>query len=191
MDLALGELKDNTIEGIKFMRKKQFRRNILSGFKFILADPQRSLGAILLSILGFVGFLALSSPIYSINMIMKGYILYLFNELLWVLQDSSGIIGLILTILYSIAFGVVMFLTYKQIRVYNRGIKNTLAVIPGVLMTGCVGCGTGVLGLIGAVGFNFALPFGGNSIRFIGIVLFLMIMGFIGDPTDHTQHITI
>lgn len=191
MDLALGKLKNNIIDGLKFIREEQFRTNIINGFKFVLSDKYRVLITLVLSIIGFVSFLLMSAPIYAYELIMGGYIVFLFEEMIWVLQDSAGLFGVVLTGIYSLAFGVVIYLTYKQVRVYNRGLKNTLAVIPGVLMTGCVGCGTGILGLIGVVGFNFILPFGGNSIRLIGIIIFLLIMGYIGDPYDHTQQMSV
>jgi hypothetical protein len=98
-------------------------------------------------------------------------------------MDSSGVLGLFLTAVYSMMLGVTVSILYTQLAMQSfTGVFDAVAFIPGVLVSGCAGCGAGILSLIGFSGVVALLPFSGNLARLGGIVLMAGLLARSGDP---------
>lgn len=166
------------------MNIHKYRENTEGIIDFFYTYPTKLVVVSILSMISFVLFMAFSTPIYAFDVLTSSNILFGLGELYWLLRESSGVFGVSLTIIYSILFSVIMVTSYTQIRRYNRGFKNTLSVIPAVIFSGCAGCGTGVIALLGAAGVTSVLPFGGNLLRAGGIILMVSLLVYVGDPRE-------
>lgn len=164
------------------MNLNTYWSNVLDMSDYFYQNPIKIFYVAVLSVLSFLLFLSLSAPFYTIDILLGGQVGFGFGELYWLLKESSGILGVILVGIYSILFGVVLTISYTQIRRYNRGFKNTLSVIPAIIFSGCAGCGTGVIAVLSAAGITSILPFGGNFLRLVGIILMIVLLIYIGDP---------
>ena len=97
--------------------------------------------------------------------------------------DSSGMIGLLLTSVYSLLVGVSVSVLYMQLSMKDfSSIHESLAYIPGLVVSGCAGCGAGLLGLTGFAGALALLPFNGNLVRLGGILMMIFLLGRTGNP---------
>lgn len=121
----------------------------------------------------------LSFPQYSYQMLSANPLLIFeaVSALSWNLIASSGILSLILTIIYSVIGGVASTILF-----YSVSIKSAGSLTPGLLVSGCASCGTGLLGLVGLGGALAALPFQGNLIRLGGIALIVFFLNRSGNP---------
>ncbi len=131
-------------------------------------------------------FLVLGTfPEYSWQML--GNSLFYLDEALVALTlnllQTTSFIGLGLVVLYSVLTGVAV--THFAIQLNVQGGITGLAGIsslPAFLVGGCAGCGAGILGIFGFFGAVAALPFHGNGVRVLGILLFAYFLADAGDP---------
>lgn len=156
-------------------------------FKYAVSSPQRTTVFGLTTIASFFIFVLLSFPGFVYQMFISGpdywgYALtYVFTQLI----QTSGLMGLILTGIYAVAIGVLLTALIGQLQFeqYN-GLQGFLGVVPGLLVTGCAGCGTGLLGLLGVFGISTILPFSGNGVRIAGLLILLYALQDTGDPRE-------
>lgn len=135
----------------------------------------------------FTLFMVLASfPTYSLQMFGRGsiYPLIAVQTLLEGIVLESGYLGLFLLILYGFLTGILVSNIYRIIKI--SGVKNSgylAAVTPTAVVGACGACGAGLVAILGS-GTAFALmPFGGNLLRTLGIVVALGTIHYLGDPT--------
>lgn len=144
--------------------------------------------AVLLTSAGiFITFSAMilaSFPSYSYQLLSTSplYLSTALTALSENLMASAGIEALILTLIYSVVAGVAFTNLAYQLKYQGGGLKNIGLMSPGLLVSGCAGCGAGLLGLFGFVGALAVLPFEGNLVRLGGIGLMIFFLGKTGDP---------
>lgn len=139
------------------------------------------------AVVAFAVFMLLSFPAYS-QQLLAADIFYLDQALValvWNLQQTAGMLGVGLMVVYAVLVGVTVSVLAVSIR--TAGLKTAsgvTGVIPGVVVAGCAGCGAGLLGLLGFAGALSLLPFQGNSIRLVGLLILLFVLARIGDPRE-------
>lgn len=128
-----------------------------------------------------------SFPSYSTQLIGRGlfYIPEAIRMSSLYVFDGSGYIGILLTLVYSILMGVTVSVFYTQLAMQSfSGFYDMVAFVPGVVVSGCAGCGAGILGLLGFSGVLTLLPFSGNLVRFGGIMIMVALLNRSGDPRE-------
>lgn len=99
------------------------------------------------------------------------------------IMDTSGTIGLTLTVIYSIITGITLTNAYTSLKIRNfSSILNLGAFLPGFLVAGCASCGVGLLAVFGFTGVLAALPFGGNLVKLGGILVMTGLLHRSGNP---------
>lgn len=146
------------------------RQILLTGFGALLAY----------SILAFF-----SLPTYSSQLL--GRSLTYFPEVMRMstlgMLDTTGAIGLALTVTYSIITGVTLTNAYISLKQKSlSGIINLGAFLPGFLVAGCASCGVGLLAAFGFTGALAALPFNGNLVKLGGILVMAGLLHRSGNP---------
>lgn len=160
---------------------------LLSGFKDALIassdSKERIIAAISVSVLTFILLALGGNPEYSIQMFSAGtqYWATAVKDLT-VLMYTTGLKGFIINILYSLLTGVAVVNAAVQLKTNQTAGKGILGLAPGLVASGCAGCGAGLLGFIGLTGALAAMPFEGDLLRFGGIGLIIFFLGKTGDP---------
>lgn len=163
---------------------RRYGGELVKAFQFGVSGWKNIVGVVSVSIASFVVFVGVSFPRYTFEMVRAGYLMEAFSSLLWLMGESSGLLGVGLVIVYSIVTGVLVLVVVGNIRYQSKGSGGVLSVLPAMVFSGCASCGAGLLGVIGAFGFASVLPFEGNLIRLVGIVLVLGVLAWIGDPRE-------
>jgi hypothetical protein len=153
---------------------------------FSVDSWRKRVGVVLLSVLSFLFFVGLTFPQYAFDLVISGpqYWYDAFASLLWLMRESSGLLGVSLVVLYAIATGVLSVVVLGSIKYRSNGSGGFLSVLPAVLFSGCASCGAGLLGVIGAFGLASVFPFDGNLIRVMGILLVIGVLSWVGDPRE-------
>jgi len=126
-----------------------------------------------------------SLPTYSSQLLSRSWTY--FPEIIRLatlgMIDTTGLIGLGLTVTYSIITGITVTNTYLSLKTKKfSGILNLGGFLPGLLVTGCASCGLGLLAAFGFTGALAALPFDGNLIKLGGIAIMAGLLHRSGDP---------
>lgn len=140
---------------------------------------------------GFGAFLAysllafFSVPVYASQLL--GRSMRYFPEVIRMstlgILDTTGTVGLILTVIYSMITGVTLTNAYISLKQRSfSGILNLGAFLPGFLVAGCASCGVGLLASFGFAGALAALPFGGNLVKLGGILVMAGLLHRSGNP---------
>ncbi|WP_340099866.1 hypothetical protein [Salinibaculum salinum] len=133
------------------------------------------------------GLLILSAfPTYTIQMLQTdlGYLDETVFALTANTYATAGWFGVSLVVVYAVLTGVAVVVAGAQIR--TQGVQRAgglTGVLPGVLAAGCASCGAGVLGLLGVAGVVALMPFHGNLLRGLGILVLVGYLSRTGDPT--------
>jgi len=137
------------------------------------------------TVAAFVVVTLLSFPAYT-QQLLGASMFYLDDAvvaLTWNMHQSAGTTGLLLAIIYAGLVGATLSVLSLQIQLNGvRAAGNVGGVVPGMLASGCAGCGVGLLSLMGFAGVVSALPFHGNSIRVAGILVLVYVLARVGDP---------
>ena len=154
-------------------------RKLKDAFIFSISGLKKIAITVTGSALFYTLMVLLSFPQYSYQLISTNPLLIFeaVSALTWNLQASAGLTGLILTIVYSFLAGTSLTLVYSSMKLSSTG-----SLAPGLIVSGCASCGTGLLGLIGLGGAVAALPFQGNLVRIAGIGLIVFFMNKTGNP---------
>lgn len=165
---------------------QKYRKNLRDALHFPIATWQRGLTTAVIIVLVYVLLVLSSFPAYSMQMVAAD--IGLLDEavvmLAWNLQQTAGTIGIVLVSVYAVLTGVTVVNLWTIVQ--TSGIQNIFAgagsIAPAVLVGGCASCGAGLLGMMGLFGAAASLPFQGNGVRFLGILLLLYFLGDTGHP---------
>lgn len=128
--------------------------------------------------------LVVMAPDLFFNLLLDGYVLFYFEEVVQLIASKSGMLGLVLTGLYATSLGLLFTVVYNTIiSIHSVSVSSVLPALPSILL-GCGGCGFGVLALLGFSGLSAAIPFGGNTLRLFGIIFVIISLGFIQLPEN-------
>lgn len=163
---------------------RHFSQEAYKAVSFGLSTPFRVGLSVVVSLLTFVIFVMITFPQYSIEMVSSGYFIQMMDSLIWLILQSSGMLGLVLVGIYSIVTGVLVTVVVGNLRFQSKGSGGVLSVLPAILFSGCASCGAGLLGVLGAFGFASLFPFEGNLVRLLGILMVIGVFGWIGDPRE-------
>ncbi|MFB6242354.1 MAG: hypothetical protein ABEJ36_06165 [Candidatus Nanosalina sp.] len=161
-----------------------WKQGLEDAFRSIYTSRRNLALASTVAFITYVVLVLFTFPEYSYQLLSSN-ILYIgeaVSALTVNVYRASGGIALFLTVVYAVTAGVAVSHIAAQIRSNEGGLKNILWASPGFIASGCAGCGAGFLGLLGFAGALAALPFHGNSIRVLGIVLMLYYLGDAGAP---------
>lgn len=161
-----------------------YRDQFQDAIRFAFSSWKTRFAVVGVSIASFTLFVALTFPQYAFEMGTAGlrYWDNAFFSLIWLMKESSGILGVSLVVIYSLVTGILTVVVAGQVRYQSKGSGGFLTVLPAILFSGCASCGAGLLGVIGAFGFASIFPFEGNLVRGVGIITVLVVLTWIGDP---------
>jgi hypothetical protein len=160
------------------------KEKLVAAVKASFQDHKAVSVTLLGAALTFSAMILASFPSYSFQLLSRSplYFLTALTALSENLVASAGIEALTLTGLYSIVAGIAFTNLAYQMKYQRGGLKNAGLMSPGLIVSGCAGCGAGFLGLIGFAGALTLLPFKGNLVRLGGILLIIFFLGKSGDP---------
>ena len=159
-----------------------WKANIRSNISHATETPTHLFVAGIATVSTFTFTVIASYPIFAVNTLTAdptqvGQLIVISTTELY---QMNHIITIPLIILYSLITGIATSNILTDIRTQTHAYTSLTGVIPGILATGCAGCGTGILALIGVTGGVATLPWGGNFIRITGILFFSVYL------TQHT-----
>lgn len=163
---------------------RNWRKGIVPGLKVSTSSKTRLLITTTLSFVIFFLLILSSFPEYSYQMLTSGisYWCTAFKDLLKNMLISVGISSIAITGLYSISTAIALLHAGISVKQNSFEGKSLASISPGILVTGCAGCGAGILGLLGFASAVTIFPFGGDLIKIAGIVLLLYFIGDSGNP---------
>ena len=167
------------------MNWKRFPQEAFKGFKAAFRTRKLAATTLTASLAVFILLTITANLQYSIQTLSFG-LTYLDNVLVTITDNTlqtSGLLGLSLTLIYPVLIGV--SITNFYMRIKSTGLsdmKQLSGILPGFLAGGCAGCGVGLLSFAGLGGAAAAIPFDGNLIRIGGICLMLWFISRTGDP---------
>ncbi len=169
----------------KLERKyENWKAGIRPGLEVSVSSKSRILITGVLSFTIFFLLVLSSFPEYSYQMLTSGVLYWCtaFKDLLQNMLTSVGLGSIAVTAIYSVFTSIALL--HAGISLKNRSFegKSLASISPGLLVTGCAGCGAGILGLLGFAGAITLFPFDGDLIKVVGIVLLLYFIGDSGDP---------
>lgn len=94
----------------------------------------------------------------------------------------GGLFSFILTAIYSVVSGIVLTNVIVQLRNSRISGKGIGSILPGFVATGCASCGVGLASFIGLTGIAAALPFQGDLIKLLGLILLIYALYEMGNP---------
>lgn len=163
---------------------QSWKAGIKPGLEVSISSNLRLLMTGLLSFTIFFLLVLSSFPEYSYQMLTSGlgYWSTAFKDLLQNMLSSVGLESIVITAFYSVFTSIAIL--HAGISLKNRSFegRSLASISPGLLVTGCAGCGAGILGLLGFAGAVAAFPFDGDLIKIAGIVLLLYFIGDSGNP---------
>lgn len=150
----------------------------------VIKTKRRALSTALLSLLTFYILVLSGFPEYSYQMMSSGlsYWPRTFHALLSNMFRTVGPLSVGITALYSLFIGVALQHFTLQFRTGGTDMKSLASLSPGVLVTGCAGCGAGIIGYLGFFGAVSLLPMGGDFLKISGMLLLVYFLGVSGDP---------
>ncbi|WP_435361119.1 hypothetical protein [Haloarchaeobius sp. DFWS5] len=167
-------------------RFRSFGTDLWAAVTYPFGSLGRATAALAVAVLTYCVLVLSTFPSYSAQMLGAG--LHYFDTVLVSLTRltlrSNGQFALALIVVYALLTGIAVVDAVAQIR--TQGLSGTSGLggtIPGLLASGCAGCGAGVLGLFGFAGALAAMPFHGDLLRVGGVLLLLFFLGRAGDPT--------
>ncbi|MFB6145880.1 MAG: hypothetical protein ABEJ99_05255 [Candidatus Nanohaloarchaea archaeon] len=166
------------------MNTKRQTQQLKEALKAALWPPKALSVTLILSAFIFVAMMLLSFPGYSIQMFSAGtgYWWMAIKALTQNTIASNGYTGLMVTISYAALTAIAFTNIALQLKAGGLSKKGILSVGPGFLVTGCAGCGAGLIGFMGFAGALSLMPFGGASLKLLGAALILYFLAENGNP---------
>lgn len=166
-------------------RVRRFGTGLRSALSYPFGSVRRASATLLLAALTYCLLVLSTFPTYSVQMLGAGvgYLDTVLVSLTRTTVRSNGWIGLGLIVVYAALTGVALVNAAAQFSMQGlSGATDLGGTLPGLLASGCAGCGAGLLGLFGFAGALAAMPFHGNLLRVGGLALLVFFLGRTGDP---------
>ena len=164
----------------------RYTGRLLAALVYPLTTGPRTLAAIVGAVVAYVVLVASAFPTYTLQMVRvdAGYLDDAVLALTGNLYATAGWLGVSLVVVYAVLTGIAVVVAGRQIRTRGLGRASGLStVLPGLVAAGCASCGAGLVGLVGAAGAVALLPYDGNLLRALGVLLLLGYLTDAGDPT--------
>lgn len=160
--------------------------DLRKSIQFAFSTRKSQLAILVMSAITFLFFIMLTFPRYAIQMVTAGpeYWNNMIISLIWLITESSGFIGISLIAIYALVTGILITVVLRSIKYQSHEKSGLLSILPAIVFSGCASCGAGLLGVLGAFGYASIFPFGGNLVRFLGILLVLGVLMWTGDPRE-------
>ena len=164
----------------------RYTDRLVAALVYPLTSGTRTLAAVVAAALTYVLLVASAFPTYTFQMIQTD-VAYLDDAVLALTANTyttAGWLGVSLVVVYAVLTGITVVVAGRQVR--TRGLRQAgglSSLLPGVVAAGCASCGAGLVGLLGAAGAVALLPFHGNLLRALGILLLVGYLATAGDPT--------
>lgn len=159
-------------------RREKFVRGIKSAFN----TKERALASVSLAIIVFILMNLAARPTFAKQMLYADIFLLPEAVMRIFLYNSLNSVQMASTLTYAALTGPAIVLMYLQFSSFGSGIKNIASIIPGMVASGCVGCGAGLIGLLGLTGALAALPFNGQLITPAAILMLIYFITKSGNP---------
>lgn len=161
-----------------------FLTNTVGTVRYSASTVKHISVTLLLSVVLFSAFIFLSFPVFTYELLSSDirYLLYVYYSLIDLEILTYGYIGFGLIVLYSVLSSVFIVNTIGAYRIRKSTSSSYLGVLPGLIITGCVGCGAGLLGVFGFFGLTSLFPFGGLGLRVGFVILLFGFLGYYGRP---------
>lgn len=165
-------------------RYQNWKKGIRPGLEVAFSDNKRTFLTVLTSFTVFFLLVLSSFPEYSYQMLNSGFQYWsvAFTALFDNMWITVGPVSMIITGIYSFFTAIALLHAGVSLRQKNFEGKSLASLSPGLLITGCAGCGAGILGLLGFAGAIALLPFDGDLLKIAGIVLLIYFIGDSGNP---------
>lgn len=163
---------------------QSWKAGIRPGLRVPISSKPRILLTGVLSFTIFFLLILSSFPEYSYQMLTSGlsYWCTAFKDLLNNMVTSVGLGSIAITGFYSVFTAVALLHAGISFNQNSFEGKSLASISPGLLVTGCAGCGAGILGVLGLAGAVTVFPFDGDLVKIAGIILLLYFIGDSGDP---------
>lgn len=154
----------------------------LKGLKSAFGTKNRALASIGSALFVFVLMNLAARPVFAKQMLVHD--IFLLPETVGrvFLYNSLNKLQMISTVIYASLTGPALVLMYLQFQSFGSGLKDLAGILPGIVASGCVGCGAGIIGLLGLTGALALLPFNGQLITPAAIMMLIYFITKSGDP---------
>lgn len=157
-----------------------------------LSYPFRSVGGVLLTTivaaLTFFVLVLFAQSMGVIDMVLNNtqlVTIQYFESIFLINIEQLGTGAIVMNVAYAVLTGIAITNMIAQLRMLQFGsIANIGGVLPGLFAAGCASCGPGLFAIFGVTGAVSFIPFQETVLRFAGIGLFLLFLGFAGDPRE-------
>jgi hypothetical protein len=156
----------------------KFKRGMKAGY----STKRRAFASLTIAVSVFILMNLAARPIFAQQML--AYEIYLLPETVRriFLFNSSNELQMFFTLAYAFLTGPALVLMYFQFQTFGSSVKDLASIAPGILASGCVGCGAGVIGLLGLTGALAPLPFNGLLITPAATVMLVYFITKSGNP---------
>ncbi|UPM41763.1 hypothetical protein [Halocatena salina] len=157
-----------------------------------LSYPFLSVGRVLLTAavagLTFFVLILFAQSMGVINMVLNNTQLVTveyFRSIFMINIEQIGTMSIAMNVAYAVLTGIAITNMVAQLRMLQLGsVANLSAVVPGLFAAGCASCGPGLFAIFGLTGAVSFIPFQQTVLRVAGIGLFLLFLGYAGDPRE-------
>lgn len=157
-----------------------------------LSYPFLSIGRVLLTAgvaaLTFFVLILFAQSMGVIDMVLNNtqlITLEYFESIFLINIEQIETVAIVMNVAYAVLTGIAITNMVAQLRMLQIGsLANIGGVIPGLFAAGCASCGPGLFAIFGVTGAVSFIPFQETVLRVAGIGLFLLFLGFAGDPRE-------
>lgn len=161
------------------MRKK---KKFANGLRASVKNRKRASASFAIGISIFIAMNLAARPIFSKQMLSSSLANLPETVSLIYLYNSTNILQMTSTAVYAALAGPAIVLMALQLKHQGSGIGNIVGIAPGMLASGCAGCGAGLIGLLGLTGALALLPFNGLLITPAAIIMIVFFITKSGNP---------
>lgn len=154
----------------------------IKGMKAAFSDRKRASLSLILTVIVFTAMNLFARPYFSHQMISSNFLLLPEAVKLVFLYNSSNVFQMASTVTYALLAGPALVLMYLQFQSFGTGFQDLISIAPGILASGCTGCGAGIIGLLGLTGALTALPFNGLLITPAATIMMIYFITKSGNP---------
>jgi hypothetical protein len=171
---------------------ERFGEDLLAALLYPFQSVLRAIVALILAGLTFVVLILAAQPLGVLNAFTSDPTLLLnFNYIkMMFLINFNGIVSkswtpVAINIVYALLTGIALTNMVAQLRMLQVGsVSSVGGIIPGLFAAGCASCGPGLFAFLGVTGAITFIPFQEIVLRFAGIGIFLIFLGYSGDPRE-------